>query len=197
MNTFSVIEPIEYVLSRETSFQYVPILKSLLQVFSRKDIQNLILSEAEAQRTVYKSFHDGTFYKTNELFSGSDLTIALSLYVDDFEICNPLGTSRKKHKITAVYWVLADVPSLLRSELNSILLAILCKAEDVKTFGYSAVLEPLSLCHCSNTGLYIPALGRRVKGTVFSVVADNLGAHSIGGLVESIFQFIRLQILSR
>ena len=184
---FSVIEPIEYVLSRESSFQYVPILKSLLQVFSKKDIQDLILSEAEAQRTVYKSFHDGTFYKTNELFSGSDITIALNLYVDDFEICNPLGTSRKKHKITAVYWVLADVPSLLRSELNSIFLAILCKAEDVKRFGYSAVLEPLlkDLVYLEEEGLYVPALGRRVKGTVFSVVADNLGAHSMGGFVES------------
>ena len=51
---FSVVEPIEYVLSRESSFQYVPILKSLLQVFSKKDIQDLILSEPEAQRTVYK-----------------------------------------------------------------------------------------------------------------------------------------------
>lgn len=153
---FSVVEPIEYVLSRESSFQYVPILKSLLQVFSKKDIQDLILSEAEAQRTVYKLFHDGTFYKTNELFSGSDLTIALNLYVDDFEICNPLGTSRKKHKITAVYWVLADVPSLLRSELNSIFLAILCKAEDVKRFGYSAVLEPLlkDLVYLEEEGLY-------------------------------------------
>ena len=34
-------------------------------------------------------------------------------------------------------------------------------------------------------GLYIPALGRKVKGTVFSVVADNLGAHSMGGFVEN------------
>lgn len=184
---FSVVEPIEYILTGESSFQYVPILKSLLQVLSRKDILDLILSEAEAQRTVYNSFHDGTFYKTNELFSKNDLTIALNLYVDDFEICNPLGTSRKKHKITSVYWVLADVPSLLRSELNSIFLAILCKAEDVKRFGYSAVLEPLlkDLVVLEEEGLYVPSLGRRVKGTVFSVIADNLGAHSMGGFVES------------
>lgn len=90
---FSVVEPIEYVLSREkNSFQYVPILKSLLQVLSRKDIQDLILREEEDQSTQYKSFHDGTHYKTNELFSGDELTIALILYVDGFEICNPLGT---------------------------------------------------------------------------------------------------------
>ena len=103
------------------------------------------------------------------------------------EICNPLGTIRKKHKITAVYWVSADLPSLLRSELNLIFLAILCKPEDVKRFGYCAMLEPLlkDLVYLEKQGLYVPAVGRRVKGTVFSVVADYLGAHSMGGFVES------------
>ena len=33
--------------------------------------------------------------------------------------------------------------------------------------------------------MYVPALGRKVKGTVFSVVADNLGAHGLGGFVEN------------
>lgn len=49
------------------------------------------------------------------------------------------------------------------------------------------MLQPLlrDLVSLEDEGLYIPSLGRRVKGTVFSVVADNLGAHSIGGFVES------------
>lgn len=94
-------------------------------------------------------------------------------------MCNALGTSRKKHKITAVYWVLANVPPLLRSSLTSIYLAILCKADDVEKFGYSAVLEPLlkDLSSLEEEGLYIPSLGIRVKGIVYCVVADNLGAH--------------------
>lgn len=107
--------------------------------------------------------------------------------MDDFEVCNPLGTSRKKHKITAVYWVLANVPPLLRSSLTSIYLAILCKADDTKQFGYSIVLEPQlkNIGSLEEDNLYVPSLGKRVKGTVFCVVADNLGAHSIGGFVES------------
>lgn len=34
-------------------------------------------------------------------------------------------------------------------------------------------------------GVYISSVGQNVKGRVFCVVADNLGAHSISGLVES------------
>lgn len=102
-------------------------------------------------------------------------------------MCNPLGTLRKKHKISAVYWVLANVPPLLQSSLTSMFLAILCKAEDIKQYGCDTVLEPLlkDLGSFEEDELYIPSLGRQVKGSVFSVIVDNLGAHSIGGFVES------------
>ncbi len=45
---FDVVEPVEYVLDREEnrSFQYVPILKSLLQVFSQKEIRDLMLKNS-------------------------------------------------------------------------------------------------------------------------------------------------------
>lgn len=83
--------------------------------------------------------------------------------------------------------MLADIPSVLRSALSSIYLAVLAKADDVKKFGYSAVLGPLlkDLKSLEEDGIFVPHLGRVVKGTVFSVIADNLGAHSLGGFVES------------
>lgn len=34
-------------------------------------------------------------------------------------------------------------------------------------------------------GLFIPLFGKKIKGTIVSVVADNLGAHSLGGFLES------------
>ena len=189
-----MVEPVEYLLSarEQRSFQYVPIFKSLHEVLKKKDTQDLLTHSFEADsssETQYKSFHDGTNFKNNTILSENNPSIYLILYVDDFEVCNPLGTYRKKHKITAVYWVLANVPPLLRSSLTSIYLAILCKADDIKRFGYSAVLHPLlkDLASLEEDGLYIPSLGMRVKGTVYCIVADNLGAHSIGGFVESFF----------
>lgn len=34
-------------------------------------------------------------------------------------------------------------------------------------------------------GVFIPSAGKSIKGTVHCVAADNLGAHSLSGLVES------------
>lgn len=115
------------------------------------------------------------------------MKISLILYVDDFEVCNPLGTSKKKHKITAVYWLLANMPPELRSALTSIHLAVLSKAEDVRRFGYDVILEHLlnDLCTLEQEGVFIARYGKNIKGTVLNVVADNLGAHAVGGLVES------------
>ena len=49
------------------------------------------------------------------------------------------------------------------------------------------VLDPLvqDLKTLEEDGVFVPLLGRFVKGTVQVVVADNLGAQSMAGLVES------------
>ena len=107
------------------------------------------------------------------------------MYIDDFEVCNPLGTSRKKHKLCAIYWVIANLPVRDRSSLCTIYLAALCKSQDVKTFGYSPILQPLlrDLKLLENQGIY--RLGTSVRGTVIYISSDNLGAHSFAGFEES------------
>lgn len=111
----------------------------------------------------------------------------MCLYVDDFEICNPLGTSRKKHKICAIYWILCNVPSMFQSMLSSIYLAVLCKTEDVKTYGFEKILRPLlhDLQTLEQQGVYVHQLETFLKGRVQCVVADNLAAHSMAGFIES------------
>lgn len=80
-----------------------------------------------------------------------------------------------------------NFPAYARSTLASINLAILCKADDTKRFGFQKVLEPLltDLQSLEKDGVFIPSLVKIMKGTVVSVVADNLGAHSLGGFVEN------------
>lgn len=189
---FGVLEPVEYILDaqRNRTFQYIPILKSLQHLLTHKGVlEHLETPRIQDQPGLreYRTVRDGEYYKQNPLLSGEGLRIAVHLYVDDFEICNPLGTSRKKHKLCGVYWVLGNLPPGSHSTLTSIYLAVLCKSDDVKAYGYGKVLEPLlqDLSILEQHGVFISQLGQFVKGTVQCVIADNLGAHGIGGFVES------------
>lgn len=135
----------------------------------------------------YRFFEDGQHFENNEFLSGEELRISLCLYIDDFEVCNPLGTSRKTHKLCAVYWILGNLPHGSHSSLTSIYLALLCKSDDVKTYGYHRILEPLlqDLVTLEQQGVFVSHLGTFVKGTLQCVVSDNFAAHGIAGFVES------------
>lgn len=82
---------------------------------------------------------------------------------------------------------MGNLPPGSHSKLTSIYLATLCKSDDVKTYGYENVLEPLlqDLSILEHHGVFISQLGQFVKGSIQCVIADNLGAHAIVGFVES------------
>lgn len=172
------------------TFIYVPISSVLPVMLNRDDILDKILQEktcTESQSGHYKTFSDKSYFKENPLLSGEELCISLGLYIDDFEICNPLGTLRKKRRVCAIYWVMANLPVRYRSSLSSIYLAILCNSNNLKTFGYDRIVEPLlkDLYLLENQGFYVHRLGTNVGGTVLDVSSDNLGAHYFAGIQES------------
>lgn len=110
---FSVVEPVEYILDNKDNrtFQYVPIRQSLLQVLKNIKEKDLVTQKNTGCASQYQSFHDGSHFHENELFAGDVERLSLILYIDDFKVCNPLGTSHKIHKVTAVYWVLGNFPA--------------------------------------------------------------------------------------
>lgn len=130
-----------------------------------------------------KSFQDGKYYKDNKLLGQQNICISLALYIDDFEVCNPLGTCRKLQKITAVYWVVLNLSARFRSSLTSIQLAHLGKSVD----GYEKFLEPLlkDIKYLEQQGIFVEVVGQFIKSTVYCVCADNLGAHGLAGFHES------------
>lgn len=118
----------------------------LQKMLNRADILDKALPIQKHVQHEYSSYRDGMYCNDNDLLKGEEFKIAVGLYTDDFEVSNPLGTSRKKHKMSAVYWVIANVISKYRSTLHSIQLAVLCKASNVKEFGHTKIL-PLPPTH--------------------------------------------------
>lgn len=123
---FRVVESVEYILDaqKKRTFQYIPPLQSLQHLLSQEGVldhletprtQNQLLSGLKEYRTI----RDGKYFKQNPLLSSEGYKIAVNLNVDDFEICNPLGTFRKKHKLCGVYWVLGNLPFKIKLNLFS------------------------------------------------------------------------------
>lgn len=186
---FTVVMPVEYIIDRgnKASSVYIPLHAMLQRMLNREDILDKALPVDKDVPNEYRTYRDGSYCKENDLLKGEEFKIAIGLYIDDFEVANPLGTSRKKHKMTSVYWVIANIPPKYRSTLHSIQLALLCKATHVKEYGYAKVLHPLiqDLASLEQHGVFVERLGECVRGTVLHVAADNLAAHSLAGFFES------------
>ncbi|XP_065099819.1 uncharacterized protein [Paramisgurnus dabryanus] len=186
---YPLVLPVQYTVGlNESTVVYVPVLQMLQAMFKNTDVLQKIQETNPSPPGMYMSHEDGTYFQENQLLSeAGELKFSLILYVDDLEIANPLGTSRKIHKLCAVYWLLANLPSKYRSSLHVIQLALLCKVSDVQRCGYESILSPLlkDLQTLEQDGIFIETLGRCVRGTVLCVAADNLAAHGLAGFVQS------------
>lgn len=113
---FPFIKPVEYFIeSSQRTYMYVPILTSLQLLLQKPDVLEKVKETTPHLPGQYLSYRDGSYYKENQLLSDEGQNLSIILYVDDFEITNPLGTSKKMHKICAVYWTLANIPAKYRS----------------------------------------------------------------------------------
>lgn len=83
------------------------------------------------------------FIKKNILFNQVRKNIEIILFQDAFEICNPLGSSKKKHKLIGVYMMLGNIPHQYRSCIRNIQLVMLCKESHIKNFSFEVILQPL------------------------------------------------------
>lgn len=75
----------------------------------------------------------------------------------------PLGTSRRKHKLCAIYWVLSNLHPKYHTSVHFIEL--------------------------KQRSVYVEQLGASIKGTVFFIfVADNLVAYFLRGFFETLIK---------
>ena len=103
-------------------------------------------------------FCDGSTYSKHPLFS---VTLEIMIYYDDVEVCNPLGSRSKKHKLgkmnklcssvgntgvtclTLFYYILGNIPPKYRSSTRAIQLLVVLKSSVLQQYGADMVLEPV------------------------------------------------------
>ena len=189
------VAPVEIKLGQDTiskkmeTCQYVPVLQTLKILLEHEDVLGQVLETPMNRSGTIKHYRDGSMFKSHPLFSVSPTSLLLNLYDDDFTVSNPLGNKTRNFKVTGVYFTLGNIDSRLNSKLQSIQLAVLCKARYVKKYGFGLVLAQLiddvKLLEEKGVTVNFELKCFNFLGTIPFVVSDNLGAHSLGGFQES------------
>jgi len=119
----------------------VPFIQQVTQLLSLPEVYACINETKVIDEDLMTDYYDGISFQRDSLFQSNANALAIALYTDDFEIVNPIGTHRKKHKITAFYWSLLNIPVEYRSQLRVIQLAALAKSSHAKQFGFKQFVE--------------------------------------------------------
>lgn len=172
----------------QNKFIYVSMIETLLSLFKRQDFREAFFHRDELVADTYSSFRSGKTFKSNELFQSNENSIQIQIAVDDFEICNPLGSRSTLHKITAFYFCVRNVPQKYLSKLNNIYLLAACNSNDIKTMytDINDVLRPIvkEIKILEEFGIDIDP-ETKLRGTLANMSYDNLGGQICLGLVES------------
>ncbi len=109
---------------------------------------------------VLSDFCDGQVYKSHPLFSVDLSSLQIFFYFDDLEVCNPLGSKAKIHKISELcryytyskpdnifdlgifYISLGNMPPKCRSQLSAIYLVAIAHHRNLVKYGMDSILRP-------------------------------------------------------
>jgi len=186
----------KFVPTKRNAVGYcVPFLSQLSALLSMSEVQHCMsnLSDlSDCDNNLMTDIFDGTAMVRPGLEGHEMSHLSFSMYSDELEIVNPIGTHRKVHKITVFYWTLLNIPPAFRHKLHVIQLAAIGKSRDIKEFGYGSLLQDFcSSLGVLHEGVSLPISGfgmHTYTGSLTMVLADTLAAQFLGGFNESVGQ---------
>lgn len=136
-----------------------------------------------------EDFCDGTVFSKHPLFLEDARALQIIAYYDEVEICNPLGSHAKQHKLGIVFFTLGNIAPQYRSQLRIINLAIVATIPVIEKHGLDKVLEPFitDLNTLATKGITVSVCGeiKNFKGALLAFLADNLASNDLGGFKKS------------
>ncbi|XP_070526491.1 uncharacterized protein [Cardiocondyla obscurior] len=184
-NKFDYVTPVQIVIDeqKKTSFAYVSIIETLRKCFKDNSLHNeLKHQEGSRKKDLLEDFTGGNVFLNNIFFQQNPDALRIILYQDAFEIVNPIGAAKKKHKLQGIYMSLGNIPHYLRCHVNSIKLVALCKESDFEhETVYGKIVTDIKKLEKEGTEID----GKNIKGSLVCIIGDNLGSHELGGFVQN------------
>lgn len=151
-----------------------------------KTLNNIKFLSAETDITHF--VNSSCFKEKLNHYKGKTI-IPFFLYLDDFEINNPLGSHATVDSVCGVYYSFPTIPQHLLSNLNFIFVAAYFKTKEKKIYGNDPFLRPLIKIFKSleEKGVSIKTKdgSHQIYFVLSTVVGDNLGLNEILGFTNS------------
>lgn len=130
----------------QSKYQFVSITKTLISLFEQENFKQMYMEYNSNNPTVhdvsrkhicqpnrYKDFCCSKVFKDNKLFMNEPNSVQIQLFIDGFELCDPLKSKATIHSQVGVYFAIRNLPHRLAFNQNNIHLVAMCYANDLKT----------------------------------------------------------------
>lgn len=187
-----------HLIQMYDTYQYVPFLESLRSLLSDATIVDQVEQSKSRIHNdgTLRDFCDGELFRQHPLFSKDHMALQIIAFYDELELCNPLGTHVKKHKLGIVLFTLGNIDPKFRSSLRVIHLVLAATAPVIEKHGLDAIMEPFveDLKSLASEGItvFVNGIERTFRGALLAFLADNLASHSLAGFKESFSFALRL-----
>ena len=125
---------------------FIPLRKILQKFFELSNVfQDTIdyLTNLENHKTIISNLVQGKFWKNfRRSFDETKFNFPITLYYDDYETNNPLGSHAGFGKIGAVYALLPGLPPVHQSKRENIFLVLSFNTLDRPVVGAEAIFRP-------------------------------------------------------
>jgi len=181
-----MIKPVQHTVSGYKNY-YIPLTDILTMLVKKDDIMPMVLqSPLLHDESHLTGFTSGDAFLSMKLLMNDCHWLLIHLYNDEFEVVNPIGAKRGKHKLNATYFTLGNLPAKFRSSLQHIHLVNVVKHKAVNESGYSAVFAPLvdELQKLYSEGFTVTLANshtEKFRAVLCTVSGDNLSSHALAG----------------
>ena len=164
---------------------YISIRKTLKVLLQRPDIRAALNHEPTSTPGIFNDVCDGAIYRQHPVLSLPQKKVQLVAYYDEIELCNPLGSHAKIHKIGCLFYSICNIHAKFRSQLKSMFISTLATAPVISRHGINEVMKLFVDELNEKLEVTIGATSETYEVALLAILADNLAAHQIGGFKES------------
>lgn len=169
---------------------YVPFLSSLKALLAMPEVSYWVLHNHKSNDDTFRDWCDGELLRNENLAN----TLLIILNVDDIETVNPIGMSKKIHKLIVVSYELANIPPQFRSSLHTKQLIAVCKSKFVRKSGTkNLLLDFVQSMNALKAGCIFKINGEKVlfKAILVATPADTPAANQLWGFKEGVAKAYR------